>query len=189
MCLIETSPEIETRRLTLRAPTAVDAPRIAKLCNDLNLARMTARMPHPYALSDAEVWIGKAQGQDPTAERNFVIDHEDAGVIGMISLFPGREGPAGHSPAVGPRLGTELGYCIGTDWQGRGFATEAVQGALSWARSQWRRRAIAAGHFADNPASGRVLEKVGFLYTGERRPMFSVARDDWAAARMMVWLA
>lgn len=183
MCLIETSPEIETRRLMLRAPEAVDAPRIATLCNDVDVARMTARMPHPYALSDAEVWIGKAQGQDPTAERNFVIDHEDHGVIGMISLFPQLEGGAGHGP------GTELGYCIGANWQGRGFATEAVQGALAWARNEWRRRAVVAGHFADNPASGRVLEKAGFLYTGERRPMFSVARDDWAASRMMVWLA
>ena len=189
MCLIETSPEIETRRLMLRAPETVDAPRIAELCNDVQVARMTARMPHPYALGDAETWIGKAQGQDPSIERNFVIDHEDAGVIGMISLFPQPEGAAGHGPAVGPRLGTELGYCIGSDWQGRGFATEAVQGVLSWARREWRRRAVVAGHFADNPASGRVLEKAGFLYTGERRPMFSVARDDWAASRMMVWLA
>jgi len=189
MCLIDESPEIETRRLLLRAPETVDAARIAKICNDLGVARMTARMPHPYALSDAEAWIGKAQGQDPAFERNFVIDHEDDGVIGMISLFPSPAGAAGHGPALGPGLGTELGYCIGGDWQGRGFATEAVQGALSWARREWRRRAVVAGHFTDNPASGRVLEKAGFLYTGERRPMFSVARDAWTAARMMVWLA
>lgn len=189
MCLIDDSPEIETRRLMLRAPTAMDAARIAEVCSDLDVARMTARMPHPYALSDAEGWIGRAQGQDPKVERNFVIDHEDSGVVGMTSLFPQLEGAAGHGPAVGPSLGTELGYCVGKAWHGRGLATEAVQGLLSWARREWRRKLVVAGHFADNPASGRVLEKAGFLYTGERRPMFSVARDDWAASRMMVWLA
>lgn len=189
MCLIDDSPEIETRRLMLRAPTAMDAARIAEVCSDLDVARMTARMPHPYALSDAEGWIGRAQGQDPKVERNFVIDHEDSGVVGMISLFPQPEGAAGHGPAVGPSLGTELGYCVGKAWHGRGLATEAVQGLLSWARREWRRKLVVAGHFDDNPASGRVLEKAGFLYTGERRPMFSLARDAWTASRMMIWLA
>lgn len=189
MCLIEDSPEIETRRLMLRAPEAQDAPRIQAVCADLDVARMTARIPHPYVLTDAEAWIGKAQGQDPGKERMFVVDHEDEGVIGMISLFPQLAGADGHGSAVGPRLGSELGYCVGKPWQGRGFATEAVQGVLSWARRDWRRRVVLAGHFSDNPASGRVLEKAGFLYTGERRPMFSVARDAWAASRMMVWLA
>lgn len=189
MCLIELSPTIESRRLTLRAPREGDAARIAEICADLEVARMTARMPHPYALGDARDWIGRAQGQDPRQERNFVVDHEDEGVVGMLSLFPQPEGSEGHGPAAGPSLGTELGYCMGRRWQGRGFATEAVQAALAWARGDWRRRLVVAGHFADNPASGRVLEKAGFLYTGERRPMFSLARDDWAASRMMVWLA
>lgn len=189
MCLIEDSPEIETRRLTLRAPVLMDAPRVAEICADLEVARMTARMPHPYALSDAQAWIARALGQDPARERNFVMDHEEAGVVGMISLFPQAEGPQGHGPAVGPSLRTELGYCVGRAWHGRGLATEAVQGLLAWAGRDWRRKVVVAGHFADNPASGRVLEKAGFLYTGERRPMFSLARDGWAASRMMVWLA
>jgi RimJ/RimL family protein N-acetyltransferase len=46
-----------------------------------------------------------------------------------------------------------------------------------------------AGHFSDNPASGRVLEKAGFLYTGEVRKGFSRARGAEAATRRMVWLA
>ena len=67
--------------------------------------------------------------------------------------------------------------------------TEAVRGVLVWASRNWRRRALVAGHFADNPASGRVLEKAGFLYTGEVRPKFSIARGADADTRMMVWLA
>ena len=49
--------------------------------------------------------------------------------------------------------------------------------------------AVVAGHFTDNPASGRVLEKAGFLYTGEVRAGFSKARGDEAHTRRMVWLA
>ena len=189
MCIIEISPRIETRRLTLRAPVLEDAARVADICGDVSVARMTARMPHPYALSDAEDWIGRAHGQNPQRERNFVIDHDDEGVVGMVSLFPSLPGADGHGAAIGPGVGSEIGYCIGKPWHGRGFATEAVQGLLDWSRTSWKRRAVAAGHFDDNPASGRVLEKVGFLYTGERRPMFSVARGEPASSRMMVWLA
>ncbi|MBN8551407.1 MAG: GNAT family N-acetyltransferase [Caulobacterales bacterium] len=185
MCLIESSPEITTRRAVLRAPKATDAPRIADFCHDAGLARMTSRMPHPYGLSDAEAWIARAQGQDPRVERNFVIDHDDHGVVGMISLFPQLQADLGPADLAG----TELGYCVGSAWAGRGLATEAVEGLLTWARRDWKRRAVMAGHFIDNPASGRVLTKAGFLYTGRCQPLFSVARDDWATARSMIWLA
>jgi hypothetical protein len=46
-----------------------------------------------------------------------------------------------------------------------------------------------AGHFADNPASGQVLIKTGFLYTGDVTPRFSLGRGVDAPTRMMVWLA
>ena len=83
----------------------------------------------------------------------------------------------------------EVGYWIARPFWGRGFATEALQGAMAWASRAWRRRALMAGHFTDNPASGRVLEKAGFLYTGEVRRGFSRARGAEAEARRMVWLA
>ena len=60
---------------------------------------------------------------------------------------------------------------------------------MDWARRKWKKRAVVAGHFADNPASGRVLSKAGFLYTGEVKQRPSLARGEPAATRMMVWLA
>jgi RimJ/RimL family protein N-acetyltransferase len=47
----------------------------------------------------------------------------------------------------------------------------------------------ASGHFVDNPASGRVLEKAGFLYTGVVEPQFSLGRDCNVETRLMIWLA
>lgn len=177
MCIIETSPVIETRRLILRAPGAQDIPRIAAMANDEDVARMTCRMPHPFGVGDAEDFIVAVAGQDPARASTFLIDHEDLGPVGVIGMFEDGD------------LAPETGYWIGRDFWGRGFATEALEGALVWASRKWKRRAMVAGHFADNPASGRVLEKAGFLYTGETRKNFSLAREEAVDTRRMVWLA
>ena len=177
MCVIEISPVIETRRLTLRAPEPRDVARIATLGDDYDIARMTLRMPHPYGRREAEAWLGNAVAQDRAWHNSFVIEHEDDGVVGLMGLF--------HDEDPYP----ELGYWIGKPWWGRGFATEAVEGALRWASKSWRKRAVAAGHFSDNPASGAVLCKAGFLYTGEVQRRHSLARGEEAPTRMMVWLA
>ena len=177
MCVIETSPVVETRRLLLRAPAPQDAPRIAALANDLDIARMTKRMPHPFRMADADAFVLQVAAQDPARANTFVIEHEDLGPVGVIGLFEGED----RVP--------ETGYWIGRPYWGRGFATEALDAAVVWASRKWKRRALIAGHFADNPASGRVLEKAGFLYTGETRPAFSQARGAIADTRMMVWLA
>ena len=177
MCIIETSPVVETRRLVLRAPGAQDVTRIAALANDPEIARMTCHMPHPFGVGDAEDFVLAVAGQDPKRASTFVIEHEDMGAVGVIGLFEGQD------------LAPEAGYWIGRDFWGRGFATEALEGALVWASRRWKRRALMSGHFSDNPASGRVLEKAGFLYTGETRRAFSRARAAEADTRMMVWLA
>jgi len=177
MCIIETSPVVETRRLVLRAPGAQDVTRIAALANDHDIARMTKRMPHPFGVDDAESFVLAVAAQDPARAATFVIEHEDLGPVGVIGLFEGDD----RVP--------EAGYWIGREFWGRGLATEALEGALVWASRKWKRRALVAGHFSDNPASGRVLEKAGFLYTGETRKAFSRARAADADTRMMIWLA
>ncbi len=177
MCLIETSPVVETRRLTLRAPGLQDCPRIAALANDPDIARMTLRMPHPFGVGDAEAFVVSVAGQDPARATTFLIEHEDHGPVGVLGLFQDKD------PVP------ETGYWIGREFWGRGLATEALEGALVWASKRWKRRALVAGHFTDNPASGRVMEKAGFLYTGEVREDFSRARAEPVRTRRMVWLA
>lgn len=177
MCVIDHHPRLETRRLVLRAPEVADIETIAGLAGAWDIARMTTRMPYPYAVSDAQAFVAAVHGQDPRRANTFLIAHEREGPVGMVGLFH----DGGRTP--------ELGYWIGKPFWGRGFATEAVEAALDWTARRWRKRAVTAGHFADNPASGRVLEKAGFLYTGEvvRKP--SRARGEAVATRMMVWLA
>ena len=82
-----------------------------------------------------------------------------------------------------------MGYWYGRPHWGRGYATEALRGVLAHAGPVWGMRALLSGHFVDNDASGRVLEKAGFLYTGDRRPRISLARGVEVETRMMLWMA
>jgi RimJ/RimL family protein N-acetyltransferase len=177
MCVIEPSPVLETRRLRLRAPEARDLPLIAEFCGDLDVARMVTSIPHPYRPKDAETFLASVQAANPEQERVFLIEHEDEGPAGMIGFH--------RADAPYP----EIGYWVGKRFWGRGIATEAAGAALDWARRVWKRKVLAAGHFLDNPASGRVLEKAGFLYTGEVKRRPCLARDTEVDIRMMVWLA
>jgi RimJ/RimL family protein N-acetyltransferase len=61
--------------------------------------------------------------------------------------------------------------------------------AMDWARIDWGRRCIVACHFVDNPASGVVLGRAGFLYTGRVEPRPCRARGEAVPSRWMVWLA
>ena len=163
--------EIDTERLVLRRPQAADAARVACFLADPRVSRMTASIPHPYPPSAAEGWLmlqraRRGLGRDFV----FVIDLAREGVIGCIGAH------LLDADAV------EIGYWIGAPYWGEGFATEAVRGFVAEAQSLG---ALEAGHFADNPASGCVLEKAGFVYTGEVVKRFSMARGEKTDSRRM----
>jgi RimJ/RimL family protein N-acetyltransferase len=183
MCALEMTPAIGTERLILRKPRRTDAAQMAKLADDIGVARALSSMPHPYGQADAEAFLVRAADIDWNADARFAIEHRTEGFIGMLG-FDRTKNHAATDP-----LGPELGYWLGRPYWGRGYATEAARGALQWASTDWRRRVVVAGHFADNPASGEVLVKAGFLYTGEVQPRVSKARGEPVPTRMMVWLA
>lgn len=172
----DVSPIVETERLRLRTPQPADAPRLAVLANDIDIARMTASIPHPYGLDDARAFLDRMADRDPSLHASFAVEHGGE-LIGMMGFHPMADGRC------------ELGYWIGRDYRGHGFATEAAQAALGWVARNWRKRFVMARHFSDNPASGEVLSKAGFLYTGEVLLGASRARSEPAPLRTMVWLA
>jgi RimJ/RimL family protein N-acetyltransferase len=175
--MVDQTEIIATPRLTLRAPRRDDAARLVELANDFDIARMTIGMPHPYTRDYADGFLSRMEGLDRSREAVFAIDHPTDGFVGVLGFHP--------LDPVAP----EIGYWIGRPFWGQGYATEATTAALDWAREGWGRRLVVSGHFADNPASGRVLEKAGFLYTGVIQPRHSKARGEEAPTRMMVWLA
>lgn len=171
--------EVRTPRLKLRPPHQGDAVRIASLINEFDVARMLTRVPFPYALADAEGFVGMVEAKDPDREQSFAIEHADFGVIGVVGF---------HLESGAELALPELGYWLGRTFWGRGFATEAATALLRWAAESWGKRAVVAGHFADNTASGAVLCKAGFLYTGAVRSRLSLARGQEVASRTMIWL-
>jgi RimJ/RimL family protein N-acetyltransferase len=173
----EARNEVRTERLILRPPATGDVEAITRLAGDYAIASMTTRMPHPYLEADARQFVALVARQDPARERTFAIERQGEGLVGCI----------GFHRAPGAPL--EIGYWIGRPHWGRGYATEAVGGALRWASQDWGRKAITSGHFADNAPSANVLIKSGFLYTGEVQMRHSRARGEVAPTRMMVWLA
>jgi len=167
---------LTTARLSLREPRHEDARRLAAFAGDFDVARMTTNIPHPYGQADAEAYLGRVAARDRATQAVFALDLADEGLIGIVGFHP-------------KGVGVEVGYWLGRPYWGRGYATEAARAALGWAGEDWGRRCVVSGHFADNPASGRVLEKAGFLYTGVIEPRRSVARGADAATRLMLWLA
>ena len=167
---------IRTERLTLRRPERADAARIAAFAGDPAVARMLSPVPHPYTEADAAAFVARC-ADPPPGERVFTVADGD-GLAGVLGFQRG-EG----------EVLVEVGYWYGPPCWGRGYATEALAGAMRRAAGEWGLRALSSGHFVDNPASGRVLEKAGFLYTGARKPRMSLARGEEVETRMMVWLA
>ena len=145
-------PVLETKRLVLRAPRLEDAKAVAALANDRRIAENTARIPHPYKLSDAKNFIGGANKAE--REAVFLITACDGTIVGACSVMTlERDTP-------------ELGYWLGVPYWGQGFATEALHAVIDYAFDEMRHDALYAGARVTNPASRRVLEKCGFQWTG-----------------------
>ena len=82
-----------------------------------------------------------------------------------------------------PSGAVELGYWIARRHWNRGFATEAGRALVAIAKTL-KLPQIEASHFVDNPASGRVLEKLGFNPTGLSAERFSCARNGVAMTHL-----
>src|SRR5829696_6363255 len=159
-----------TERLLLRPGWAEDAPALAKAIADEMIVRNLSSAPWPFSLRDAEAHL--AAPRDPVLPSLLIFERTDAepALIGSCGL--GRRA----SGAV------EFGYWIARPHWGRGFATEAGLALIAIARALGLTR-LEASHFLDNPASGRVLEKLGFQSTGIIAPRLSCARGAEIPAR------
>lgn len=156
---------LQTARLSLRPLELEDAGWISKYSSNPRVARQAARVPLPNPPLAAEQFIVAMRAAEPVrGDRVRAITLKSSNrPIGLIGLHP----HAGERP--------EFGYWLGESFWGCGYATEAGETFLDAAAAEGLGAPL-AGHFKDNPASGRVLEKLGFSYTGEIETVFSMAR-------------
>ena len=147
---------LKTERLILRAPRPEDAVQIAERIGLRDVAWNLGRAPYPYQLSDAEEWREKVP-HSWANDRAYVLmlTLPEDGVVGCVGLD--RK----------PENVWEIGYWLGKPWWGQGYVTEASQAFMNWAETEKGLTSFASGHFKDNPASGRVLLKLGFEPVGE----------------------
>lgn len=177
-------PQLQSERLRLRAFTPDDAPEVERLAGEREVAAGTLTMPHPYPAGAAAIWIAThAGGVEREDGLTLAVERlVDGALLGAISLRIERE----HERA-------ELGYWIGRPHWGRGYATEAAAAIVGYAFEQLGLNRVYAYHFSTNPASGRVLQKIGMRHEGVRRQhhrkwgelvdndAYGILRSEWRA--------
>jgi RimJ/RimL family protein N-acetyltransferase len=155
---------LETVRLRLREPVEQDADAITAIVGDWEVARRLARIPHPYTAADVRFFFDHVVPNEPTWA---IVWRQSSCLIGMIGLAPAADGRS-----------AELGYYIARDYWGCGVATEAAQAITQVGFESLGYRKLTSGYYADNPASGRVLAKVGFTIVGtSSRPCVAEGKD------------
>ncbi len=149
-------PVLRTARLELRRPVEEDTPAIVAIAGDWEVASRLSRMPHPYGPENARVFLDEIV---PVELVWGIIERTSGELVGMIGLS------ADKIPGS-----IELGYYVAQAHWRRGIATEAGAVVAAYGAGLVGQTRLRSGYFADNPASGRVLEKLGFvvLHMSER---------------------
>ena len=173
---------LETERLILRPLQPGDAPPMAELAADFDVAAGTASLPHPYALADAEQFIARFQQASPDSpDHVFALVAKDAdrwlGVIGLHELRDYRR--------------AEMGYWVGKPYWNQGYASEAARRLVRYGFEELDLNRIYAICYAPNVGSARVMRKAGMTFEGTLRQhyirfgvvhdahFYGILRADW----------
>ncbi|MBM3121771.1 MAG: GNAT family N-acetyltransferase [Chloroflexi bacterium] len=153
-------PTLTTERLLLRPLTLADAPEVQRLAGAREIAATTATIPHPYPDGAAESWIETHAVRFDRGEAAVfaVTRRADNALLGVVGL----EIDAGMQRA-------ELGYWIGKPYWNLGYCSEAATALVRFALAGLGLRRVFARHFSGNPASGRVMQKIGMRHEGTLR--------------------
>ena len=157
---MSSAPPLLTERLLLRSLILEDAVDVQRLAGEYDVASTLLRIPHPYEDGMAEAWIRSCfETYEKNESINFAITlRTNKNFIGAMGLELEPENER-----------AELGYWIGKPYWNRGYATEAAKAVVAYSFEVLKLNRIYAYHFTRNPASGRVLEKIGMRYEGYRR--------------------
>ena len=150
-------PTLETERLVLRPFKIADCETIKALAGSREVYKTTLLIPHPYEDGMAEKWIATHPSQFYNGEgvTLAITLKPEENVIGAIGLII----TADHRRA-------EMGYWIGSDFWNKGYCTEAAEAVVKYGFDVFDLHKITADHFESNPASGKVMSKIGMAREG-----------------------
>jgi [ribosomal protein S5]-alanine N-acetyltransferase len=180
--VVTATPTLRTARLVLGAFEPDDAAELQRLAGDREIADTTLTIPHPYEMDHALAWIGNQRKESARGRAaNFAIRLSTGSpIIGSCGL---RDIDAEH-------LQAELGFWIGKEWWGHGYASEAAAAVIRFGFETLGLNRICAHHMVRNPAAGKVLQHVGMLREGVLRQrvrkwgihedvvLYAILRDD-----------
>lgn len=157
---VSSIPYIEAERLVLRPFSNKDARRVQLLAGDESIASGAINMPHPYTDGIAESWISTHEDEYQKGHSLIlaITIKETRVLIGSIGLYINKR----HQNA-------EIGYWIGRDFWNNGYCTEAVSAVVNYSFHKLDLNKIFAHYICRNDASGKVLQKNGFIVEGLMR--------------------
>jgi RimJ/RimL family protein N-acetyltransferase len=175
-------PSLTTSRLVLRPYTMADAAAVQRMVSNREVASTTLSIPHPYPEDGAVHWLRSIEPKwSDGSGAVFAITLASTGeIVGSIDLRIKPE----HQHA-------EIGYLIAREHWGNGYVTEAAAALLQLGFETLNLRRIFAHHMTHNPASGRVMRKLGMRYEGTMRShivkwgeardiaFYGITREDW----------
>ncbi len=150
---------METNRIILRPWRDSDAETLFKWASDPDVGPRAGWAPHQSVEESLE--IIRTVFNDALHTWAIVLKESDE-AIGAMGYGPSCECdlPAREGEPL-------IGYWVAKPYWNQGICTEALRLMLDHIRQTTDIKSLISGHFVDNPASGRVMEKCGFVPTGE----------------------
>ena len=175
---------LKTKRLILRPFQLADAPDLQRLIGDYDVSKTLLVVPYPYVDGEAERFINSTlEETNRDTEMHWAITL-DKNLIGGSGL------------KMKPEEKTIMvGYWLGKDFWGKGYMTEALREIINYAFQSTQAERVEACHFASNPASGKVMQKAGMVFTEIRTQCYetmegkqdglhySISRSQWEDLR------
>ncbi len=173
---------METTRLRLRPFTPEDAPEVERMAGERRVSEMTLNIPHPYPTGLAAQWIAShATAAADGTFYTFAVEQKANGLLlGGIAITPSARFRR-----------AEIGYWLGIEHWNNGYTTEAARRIVAFGFEQLGLVRIQATCYPRNPASAKVMQKIGMTYEGLLRgyvykdgiqediAMYAMLRSDW----------
>lgn len=153
--------ELHTNNLIIKKPSEKHLNSLIKELNNWNISKWLIEVPYPYSIDDAKYWVKKTK-QDQYS-LNIYLKNK---LIGGVSLSNQRENSK-----------WELGYWIGEEYWGNGYAIEACENLISYFFSNTNNSIIYASHMKDNIKSKKIIIKLGFKLVSSGKK-FSISRNE-----------
>ena len=177
-------PRLETPRLVIRRMTMADAGDIYEYGRDPEVSR--------HVLWDAYQSLGEAKAYVKYVQRQYRLNEPASWGIELKAT--GRLiGTIGFMWWNQEYRSAEVGYSLSREYWNQGLMTEALRAVVRFGFEEMNLNRIEAQHETANPASGRVMEKVGMRKEGVLRQrlrnkgkfvdvaLYAVLRGDWRA--------